>query len=59
MSTTKPERTVLFGYSMGGYIALWLAKEAGKLAVFREHHVRSSMSMSLVWRLTFSMSRRL
>ena len=28
MSSTEVERAVLFGYSMGGYVALWLATEA-------------------------------
>ena len=27
MSSAQLERAVLFGYSMGGYVALWLAKE--------------------------------
>ena len=30
MSSSELERAVLFGYSMGGYIARWLAKEASE-----------------------------
>ena len=54
MSSTEVERAVLFGYSMGGYVALWLAMN---WLSFLAHRIRSSLSMPLVWRLTFSMSR--